>query len=133
LAYPLFRSPGEGEGEGPLNSKFVDLSLQRDRARRLQNHQTDAERKLWQYLRARQLRSAKFRRQIPIGPIIADFCCVERRLIIELDGGQHAARAQAGRARTDCFAERGYRTLRFWNDEVLKNPEAVLERIRELL
>jgi very-short-patch-repair endonuclease len=132
LAYPLSRYSGEGEGEGPLNSKFVDLSLQRNRARRLRNHQTDAERKLWQYLRARQVRSAKSRRQIRIGPFIADFCCVERHLIIELDGGQHAARAVVDRARTDYFAERGYRTLRFWNDEVLKNPEAVLERIREL-
>ena len=102
---------------------------QKLRARQLRSSQTDAERKLWASLRARQLRGAKFRRQHAIGPFITDFCCVERGLVIELDGGHHAERVKADRVRTAFIEQRGYRVLRFWDNEVLQNMEAVLQQI----
>ncbi len=81
-------------------------------------------------LRAGRL-GVKFRRQYPIGPYVADFCCVERQLIVELDGGQHAEPAQQGadQRRSAVLAASGYRVLRFWDSEVLTNIEGVLEEI----
>ena len=95
--------------------------------------QTDAERLLWAKLRDRRLDGVKFRRQHPIGPYIADFCSAERRLVVEVDGGQHAQRATSDGQRTRYLAEAGYRVLRFWNPEVLTQIQAVLERISEAL
>jgi very-short-patch-repair endonuclease len=98
------------------------------RARALRAAPTDAERRLWHHLRGQQLDGFKFRRQYPIGPFIADFACLERRLIVEADGGQHGGSDDADR---DRFLEtRGYRVLRFWNDDVLLRTQAVLESIR---
>ena len=96
----------------------------RDFARHLRSSMTDAERALWRRLRRRQA-GCRFRRQVPIGPFIADFACIERRLVIELDGGQHqGSRTDAGR---DAWLRRGgYRVLRFWNTDVLQNMEGVL-------
>src|SRR5260370_41101754 len=71
-------------------------SLQKGRARRLRENQTDVENKLWSQLRGRQLNGVKFRRQHPIGPFVVDFCCVERGLVVELDGGQHARTRRCG-------------------------------------
>ena len=110
-----------------------DFSELKSRARRLRRQQTDAESKLWARLRARQLCGAKFRRQHAIGPFIADFCTVERGLVIELDGGQHATQAQADQRRSAYLERSGYRVLRFWDNEVLMNMEAVLERIFQVL
>jgi very-short-patch-repair endonuclease len=101
----------------------------RDRARQLRRNQTNVEGKLWSRLRARQLSDAKFRRQYPIGAFIADFCCYERRLVIELDGGHHAEHVDADQSRTDFFVSQGYRVLRFWNNEVIENIDGVLEKI----
>ena len=84
------------------------------------------------YLRRRQLKSAYFRKQCPIGPYIADFACLEAKLIIELDGGQHADSA-ADAVRDAWFSARGYRTLRFWNNDVLQNTEGVIMIITEAL
>ena len=106
---------------------------QRTRARKLRIDITDAEKKLWAGLRDRQLCGAKFRRQHPIGHFITDFCCVERGLVVELDGGQHAEQVAADRARTDFLESRGYRVLRFWNNDVLTNHAGVIERIGEAL
>jgi len=106
---------------------------QKINSRRLRREQTDAESKLWARLRDRQLCSAKFRRQHAIGPFIADFCCVERGLVIEIDGGQHATQAQADQRRSAHLERSGYRVLRFWDNEVLMNMEAVLERIFQVL
>ena len=90
---------------------------------------TDAERKLWQYLRLCQLDGHKFRRQVRIGPYIADFVCLKAMLIIEVDGGQHAdARAYDSR-RDDFMRGQGYRILRFWNNEVLGNMDGVWQMI----
>jgi very-short-patch-repair endonuclease len=96
-----------------------------ERARQLRKNMTDAERKLWHYLRLRQLEGHKFRRQVRIGPYIADFVCLKAMLVIEVDGGQHAdARAYDSR-RDDFLRGQGYRVLRFWNNEVLSNMDGV--------
>jgi very-short-patch-repair endonuclease len=97
-------------------------------ARELRREQTKAELELWMRLRGRQL-GAKFRRQYRIGPYIADLCCVERRLVVELDGGQHSEQVEADRKRTAFMTSRGFRVLRFWNDQVLSEMHGVLEQI----
>lgn len=90
---------------------------------------TDAEQRLWQHLRGRQLNGIKFRRQQSIGVYIVDFVSMEHRLIIELDGGQHMQQAEYDAGRTAFLNRQGYRVLRFWNDEVLQHTQAVLEKI----
>ncbi len=93
---------------------------------------TDAERRLWGALRAQRFAGWKFRRQEPLGDYIADFICHDARLVIEIDGGQHAE-SQRDVRRDTWFAEQGYHVLRFWNNEVLGQQEAVLERIVDTL
>jgi very-short-patch-repair endonuclease len=97
-------------------------------ARRLRKNSTFAERKLWKYLRSRSLGGFKFVRQEPIGPYIADFACREKRLIVEVDGGQHAT-AQRDAIRDRWLSAHRYRVLRFWNNEVLGNIEGVWDVI----
>ena len=92
---------------------------------------TDAERVLWRVLRDRGL-GTKFRRQVPIGAFIVDFVSLERHVVIEVDGGQHAER-QSDRHRDNDLEERGFTVLRFWNNDVLRNLEGVVEAIREVL
>lgn len=102
-------------------------------ARKLRRDQTDAEKLLWSKLRNRQLEDAKFVRQFPIGPYVADFACRSLRLVVELDGGQHAE-SLADAERTRVIESMGYRVIRFWNNDVLSNIEGVLEVIaRELM
>jgi len=116
------------------NVGLVDKpSTPRGRARRLRREETEAERFLWARLRARQLSGAKFRRQCPIGPFIADFCCLEHRLIVELDGGQHASEVKKDEARTDFLRKQGYEVLRIWDHEVFRETELVLQRIADSL
>ncbi len=103
------------------------------RARHLRKNSSEAENRLWHALRQRQIGDAKFRRQVPFGPCVADFACLSAKLIIEVDGGQHAARAKEDERRDTWFAARGYRTLRFWNNEVFETLEAVLEAIAKSL
>jgi very-short-patch-repair endonuclease len=93
---------------------------------------TDAERKLWFALRDRRFGGWKFRREVLIGPYIADFLCYEARLILEADGGQHDAAAR-DRTRDKWISANGFRTLRFWNNDILKNLEGVLLAIRREL
>ncbi|HIC81777.1 MAG TPA: endonuclease domain-containing protein [Kiloniellaceae bacterium] len=102
-------------------------------ARRLRRNETEAERRLWAALRNRQLAGHKFRRQVPLGRFVVDFACYDEKLVVELDGGQHADHAQEDEARTAWLEARGFRVLRFWNSEVLENMEGVLERIVEVL
>jgi very-short-patch-repair endonuclease len=109
------------------------ISTLRGRARGLRRDQTEAERRLWARLRHRQLHYVKFRRQHPVGPFITDFCCPEHRLVVELDGGQHVVQADADQARTAYLNQHGYRVLRFWNHEVMKGMEAVLQQIATAL
>jgi very-short-patch-repair endonuclease len=103
----------------------------RDRGRRLRTECADEERKLWEHLRAKRFGGFKFRRQHRIGPYFADFCCVAWHLIIELDGSQHAEPEQERKdaLRTAFLAKRGYRVMRFWNQEVNMEMENVLEAI----
>ncbi|HEY3304763.1 MAG TPA: DUF559 domain-containing protein [Candidatus Binatia bacterium] len=84
----------------------------RNRARRLRHDQTDAERRLWARIRSRQLNGAKFRRQHPINYFIADFCCLEQRLVVELDGGQHTMQTEADEKRSGLLASHGFGTTR---------------------
>jgi len=100
-------------------------------ARELRNNLTDAERRLWQKLQRRQIAAAKFRRQQPIGPFIVDFVCFEHRLIVEVDGGQHAQQVPYDEKRSRWLEAQGYRVLRFWNNDVLANTEAVAQSILE--
>ena len=97
--------------------------------RRLRRDSSDAERLLWRKLRHRQLDGHKFRRQHLIGPFIVDFVCLESRLVVEVDGGQHASAASGDAERTVWLESEGYRVLRFWNNEVLESTEGVLTRI----
>ncbi len=94
---------------------------------------TDAERRLWRRLRLKQIDSARFRRQAPMGNYIVDFVCHESRLIVELDGGQHAAQGEHDAARTAWLEGEGYRVLRFWNNEVSENLEGVVQVISAAL
>ncbi|MGQ0834898.1 MAG: endonuclease domain-containing protein [Gammaproteobacteria bacterium] len=110
-------------------------SLMRTRVRALRIGMTDAERKLWNALRNRRLQGYKFRRQQLIGDYIVDFVCLEKKLVIELDGGQHgetkARRYDA--ARTMRLADHGFCVARFWNHEVLNETDAVLHAILQTL
>ncbi|GLK59262.1 endonuclease [Azotobacter vinelandii] len=102
----------------------------RDRARALRRGMTEAEQRLWYHLRAHRFLGLKFRRQAPLGRYIVDFVCMELRLIVELDGGQHAGQVAYDRRRDDWLRERDFTVLRFWNHQALQQTEAVLERIR---
>jgi very-short-patch-repair endonuclease len=98
-------------------------------ARKLRKSSTDAELRLWLHLKNRNLGGFKFRRQHPIRPYIVDFVCLEQSLIVELDGGQHAAQITRDAERTARLESMGFRLIRFWNDDVLKQTDAVLEEI----
>jgi len=103
----------------------------RERARELRANQSDVERLLWRALRNRRLEGYRFRRQARVGPYIVDFLCVSRRMVIELDGGQHASDSSRDydELRSQYLVSRGYTVLRFWNDEVLRNLDPVLQTI----
>jgi very-short-patch-repair endonuclease len=99
------------------------------KARQLRKKLTPAERKLWAVLRNDQL-GVSFRRQHAIGPYIADFCCIKKKLIIELDGSQHLEQTEYDNARTAFLAAQGYRVVRFWNNEVQSDLNGVIRRIQ---
>ena len=102
---------------------------QKSRPQLLRTNATDAEQKIWYFLRNRQFEKYKFRRQHPIGVYIVDFVCLMEKLIVELDGGQHVEQAQYDARRTNALVEKGFRVLRFWNNDVMQNTDAVLEKI----
>ena len=101
-------------------------------ARHLRKNLTDAEQKLWRRIRGRQMAGCKFRRQMPIGKYIVDFVCLEKRLIIELDGGQHALQIEYDVQRTEWLKSQGFKVMRFWNNDV-RNIDAVEEMIMRSL
>ena len=107
-----------------MTDKLIPLS------RTLRKNTTDAERVLWKYLRGKQFDGFKFRRQEPIGKYIADFVCYDKKIIIEVDGGQHAVDTVKDEERDRWFEGQGFKVLRFWNNDVLGNMEGVFEAIK---
>jgi very-short-patch-repair endonuclease len=103
------------------------------RAKELHRNMSPAEAKLWKHLRAHQMRDVHFRNQHAIGNYIVDFCAPRQKLIIELDGSQHLEQKEYDEERTKYLEARGYRVLRFWNNDVLKNMETVLKVIWSVL
>jgi very-short-patch-repair endonuclease len=102
-------------------------------ARRLRQTPTDAEIRLWSRLRGKQLEGLRFRRQQPIGHYVVDFFCPDATLVIEVDGGQHTDQEAKDDVRTRWLEARGYRVIRFWNNDVLANTEGVLLAILDAL
>jgi crossover junction endodeoxyribonuclease RuvC len=119
-----------GEGDLRVDAQRKPSPAETARARRLRQESTDVEKLLWRKLRDRQLDEAKFRRQEPILGFTADFVCHERRLVVELDGGQHPWRADQDAQRTRLLEQAGFRVLRFGNLDVIENIDGVLESIR---
>ncbi len=99
----------------------------------LRKQMTDGEHRLWYHLRKRQLNGYKFRRQYPVGPFITDFACLDAGLIVEVDGGQHGDQRAKDEARTRFLEGRGFKVLRFWNNDVLQQTEVCLEAIASAL
>jgi very-short-patch-repair endonuclease len=110
-----------------------DPTLSRDTARRLRVEQTEAEKKLWSRLCRHQMKGFQFRRQHSVGPFFADFVCVETKLIIEVDGSQHADQTVRDDSRSEFLRDAGYTVLRFWNYEVIGEIDEVLQRIANAL
>lgn len=108
-----------------MSSKLVTI------AQNLRKRSTDAENLLWRHLRRKQIAGVKFRRQQPIDNYVVDFVCFEKRIVIEVDGGQHAINRFKDIEREKYLIENGFIILRFWNNEVLQNAEGVLEVIRK--
>ena len=114
-----------------MNEKLFphdDPRLMRN-GRILRKNMTPAEQRLWKHLRGKQLGGYRFRRQQPLGAYILDFICVESKLVIEIDGGQHATQIPYDEARTQYLQKLGFTVIRFWNNEVLQQTEAVLSAI----
>ena len=107
--------------------------MDRSRAKELRNNPPEAERILWQHLRLRQLGGYKFRRQQPLGNYVVDLVCLEIRLIVEVDGGQHNSQHSYDEGRDAWLERQGFRVLRFWNNEILQNIEGVKEAIWQVL
>ncbi len=122
------RRPGEGDCSSP--AKRRDGATKR--ARKLRAEETEAEYRLWLELRGRRLNGYKFARQIPLGAYIVDFVCRDRKLVVEADGSQHAD-SSTDPLRTAWLNANGYSVIRFWNNEVLAEREAVLETILAVL
>jgi len=104
-----------------------------NKARTLRKNLTDAERILWKHLRLRQFEGHKFRRQQPIGKYIVDFVCFEKKVIIEVDGGQHSEQVGYDSERDEQLGRQGFRVLRFWNNQVTQEIDAVKETIMKAL
>ncbi len=102
-------------------------------ARELRGHLTEAESFLWMHLRYRQIGGYKFRRQHPVGRYIVDFACLEKKLIIEVDGGQHAQQVEDDNARTEELQAHGFQVLRFWNNQILREIDSPKAAILEVL
>ncbi len=111
--------------EGQTSKKILRGKLQRV----LRNAQTEAELRLWQSLRGRQMSGVKFRRQHPFEHYILDFACLAPKIVVELDGGQHCDASTYDARRTAALEKAGFVVLRFWNNEVFENPEGVLQVI----
>jgi very-short-patch-repair endonuclease len=109
------------------------MDLIRARARALRRSPTEAEKVLWGELRYWQIDGHKFRRQQPVGNYIVDFVCLEKKLIVEVDGGQHAEQCDYDSERDAWLRQQGYKILRFWNNDVLAYRASVIEKICDML
>ena len=96
-------------------------------ARQLRKNMTDTERFVWKRIRYRQLGGYRFRRQVPVGPYIADFVCFEAKVVLELDGGQHATQLLSDTERTHWFEGQGFVVVRFWNNEAIENWDTIAD------
>ena len=101
-------------------------------AKNLRKDQTEAEKMLWKNLRAKQIKGYKFRRQHPMGSFIADFICLEKKLVLELDGGEHALRKEKDKKRDHWFYDEGFEVLRIWNSDIFHNLDGVMETIEKI-
>ena len=115
----------KGEGDIKLSDNITQI------AKTLRKTSTKAERLLWRHLRAKQVEGCKFRRQQPIGNYVVDFVCFEKRIVVEVDGSQHQVEIDKDRIRDEWLKKQGFRVLRFWNNEVLRNTEGVYQVIKE--
>ena len=122
------RSDREAIREGGKPAHREVTPIHRNRAKALRSDMTEAERSMWSALRAHRLQDLSFRRQSPIGPFIVDFACQKHGLVVEIDGGQHSE-SNRDAARDQWLASKGYRVLRFWNSDVLRNRDGVLQTI----
>jgi very-short-patch-repair endonuclease len=120
-------------GVGSLNDRLRVNPKSTANARKLRADMTLAEQRLWQAIRGKQINGERFRRQHPIGPYIADFACLDKLLVIELDGGQHQDRVAYDEQRTAFLQAHGWIVLRFWNNDVMNNLDGVLARVVEVL
>lgn len=107
----------------------VRAKITKQLSKNLRQNQTKAEVRIWRHLKNRALAGFKFRRQCPIGPYIVDFVCLEKMIVIEIDGGQHAEQTHRDARRSQYLKSRGFEVLRFWNNEVLANTDSVLSVI----
>ena len=114
-----------------MKKELEDEGMNRTKARELRKNSTEAERTLWKHLRLGQLGGHKFRRQQTLGSYIVDFVCLEKRLVIEVDRGQHSERVACDTERSAWLESQGFRVLRLWDNEVLKEVEIVKEVIAE--
>jgi very-short-patch-repair endonuclease len=125
------KRPSESEPRTWATRDRTVSSLNQIRAREMRLSPTDAERKLWWHLRRRlPSQGAHFRRQVRLGRYIVDFASHRQRLVVEIDGGQHAEQMKLDAKQTDFLMSGGYRVLRFWNNEVMSNIDGVLEMIQ---
>jgi very-short-patch-repair endonuclease len=132
---PIAPLPGRERGWGEGGLRFRSTPEQTARARALRRQRTEAEDRLWHHVRAGRLGGYKFRTQVRVGGFYLDLVCPARRLVVEIDGGQHgeARQAQYDAERTRYLEANGYRVLRFWNNDVLGNTEGVLTAILSAL
>lgn len=113
--------------------RYIISPKMRQRAVQLRQNQTEAEARLWSHLRSHRMANVHFRRQHNIGNYIVDFCAPRKKIIVEVDGGQHLEQQEYDAQRTLFLEECGYRVLRFWNSDVMKNIDSVLDEIYRVL
>jgi very-short-patch-repair endonuclease len=117
----------------PARKESTESMTLLERAKLMRSNQTEAEQRLWYHLRAHRFMDLKFKRQKPIGHYIVEFVCFEPKLVIEIYGGQHLEQADYDARRDSYLREQGFCVLRFWNNQVLGETDAVLESIRQMV
>lgn len=134
IFFPLVPSPN-GRGRGGVYGIIINMNNSKNLSRALRKNQTPQEAKLWALLRNKNFHNLKFKRQYPIGNYIVDFICIEKRIIIEIDGGQHnfLENIEKDNTRSEYFSLRKFKIIRFWNNEIDNNIEGVYKKLEEFL